>query len=92
MLTVACFFIVYYIPYFILNVRCFYASLPQLLRTEAWLIIVSQDQEIMRGAVWVWRGDETAWQQAHHIQDGVALGAVLMSTTWSWNVCAPVSV
>ena len=31
----------------------------------------------MRGAVWVWCGDETAGQQAHYVQDGVALGAVL---------------
>ena len=36
--------------------------LPQLLRAEAWLVVVPQDQKIISGASWVWRRDEAAGQ------------------------------
>jgi hypothetical protein len=51
--------------------------LSHLLRTETRLVVIPQDQEIMRRAVWVRGGDDAARQHAHHVENGIALGAVL---------------
>jgi len=50
---------------------------PQTLWTEAWLVIVSQNQKIVRCAVWVCDRDETAGQHAHHGENWVAKITVL---------------
>ena len=52
-------------------------SLSQLLRLKAWLVIVSDDQLIVRGAIRVRRGDDAARQHLHDAEDLVTLGVVL---------------